>query len=115
MPGGLNKVDVVADNLKRNPWREFPIEREERKTKRRGAANDSDSDIDESQIPQDKNLLVPESEIRQILTKSRKHNDLIRSIQFISCTDRPLILTGSTDRLVHLIDLETSTIVGTLK
>lgn len=58
---------------------------------------------------------MPESEIRQILTKSRKHNDLIRSIQFISCTDKPLILTGSTDRLVHLIDLETSAIVGTLK
>ena len=110
----MRPVDVT-DNEKRNPWRVFPIEREERKTKRRGAANDSDSDIDESQIPQDKNLLVPESEIRQILTKSRKHNDLIRSIQFISCTDRPLILTGSTDRLVHLIDLETSTIVGTLK
>ena len=41
-------VDITVTNEKRNPWREFPIEREERKQKRRGAANDSDSDIDES-------------------------------------------------------------------
>lgn len=60
-------------------------------------------------------MLVRESDIRQILKKSRKHNDLIKSIQYIGCTDKPLILTGSTDKLVHIIDLATSTIVGTLK
>lgn len=60
-------------------------------------------------------MLVPESSIRQILKKSRKHDDLIKSIQYIGCTDKPLIMTGSIDRLVKIIDLETSAIVGTLK
>ena len=46
--------------MKRNPHREFVIEREERKKKGK-AANDSDSDIDESMIPKDTNVLVPEN------------------------------------------------------
>ena len=75
----MHPVDITG-NSKRNPHREFPIEREEKKQKRRGATNDSDSEIDESKIPTDKNVLVPESEIRQILKKTRKHNDLIKSI-----------------------------------
>lgn len=70
----------ITNNLKRNPHREFVIEREERKQRRRGAAHDSDSDVDESMLPDDKNMLVPESEIRQILKKSNKHDDLIKSI-----------------------------------
>lgn len=105
----------ITNNEKRNPWREFPIEREERKQKRRGAANDSDSEIDEFSIPTDNNLLVADTEFSFILKKKQYHNDVIKSIQYISCADKPLILTGSTDRLVHLIDLETSAIVGTLK
>jgi len=105
----------VEKNPKRNPHREFPIEREESKRRARGAAAiDSDSDIDESKYPKDNDMLVPESEIITLLKKSRKHSDLIKSIQYIHCTDRPLILTGSTDRLVHLIDMN-SQIVGTLK
>ena len=103
----MTKVDITG-NAKRNPHREFPIEQEERKTKRKGAANDSDSDIDESQIPNDKNVLVAEHEIHQVVKKTRIHNDLIKSIQFINVTDRPLILTGSTDKLVHLVDFETA-------
>lgn len=59
-------------------------------------------------------MIVPESEIITILKKSRKHSDLIKSIQYIPCTDKPLILTGSTDRMVHLINMD-SQIVGTLK
>ena len=100
--------DIIVSNPKRNPHREFPIEREERKRRNRAAAMDSDSDIDESQIPKDFPLLVPESEITQIVKKTQKHTDFIKSIQYIHCTDRPLILTGSTDRLVHITDLETS-------
>ena len=108
-------LDITVDNLKRNPHREFVIEREERKKKARGAAPDSDSDIDESQIPKDTPLLVAENQIIQIVKKTQKHNDFIKSIQYIHCTDRPLILTGSTDRLVHITDLATSQVVGTLK
>ena len=59
-------------------------------------------------------MMIPESEIITVLIKSRKHSDLIKSITYISCTDEPLILTGSTDRLVHLINMD-SQIVGTLK
>lgn len=76
-------MDITKNNAKRNPHREFTIEREERKKKVRGsnkAAMDSDSEIDESQYPDDKQMLVPESEIITLLKKSRKHNDVIKSI-----------------------------------
>ena len=114
---GMVPTDITVNNLKRNPHREFPIEREERKrTKNRNAANDSDSDLDERKIERD----VPyvdseESGIVTIMKKTRIHNELVTSIQYISCTDKPIIMTGSTDRLVHIIDLTTKTICGTLK
>jgi len=115
----LVATDITTKaNTKRNPHREFPIERDETKKKNLGgaaAAMDSDSDLDESTYPDDKSMLVQEAQINTILKKSRKHQDLIKSIQYISITDRPLIMTGSNDRLVHLIDMETSAIVGTLK
>jgi len=113
----LAAMDITKKNTKRNPHREFTIENETRKKKTKvatDAANDSDSEIDESQYPDDKIMIVPEADITTILKKSRKHSDLIKSIQYIHCTDRPLILTGSVDRQVHLIDMN-SQIVGTLK
>ena len=60
---GMAPFDIIVSNPKRNPHREFPIEREERKRRNRAAAMDSDSDIDESQIPKDFPLLVSESDI----------------------------------------------------
>ena len=112
-------MDITVNNVKRNPHREFTIEREERKKAKRGpaaaAAMDSDSEIEESKLPDDKHMLVQESEITTILKKKRVHDDVIKSIQYIHCTDRPLILTGSTDRLVKLIDLATSEEAGVLK
>ena len=106
----FEKIDIIAnDKMKRNPHREFSIEHEERKKQgKNSAAMDSDSDIDEHKLPDEKNMLVPESEVKTIVKKTRKHSDLIKSIQYVGCTDRPMILTGSTDRLVHLIDLKTS-------
>jgi len=82
----LFPVDITVNNTKRNPHREFPIEREERKKKSKTTGNDSDSDVDERSVP---NIvpLVPESEIKTVLKKSRKHNDLIKSIQYIAATD----------------------------
>jgi hypothetical protein len=41
---------------------------------------DSDSDLEDNQLIDDKNLLIPESEVITILKKSRKHSDLIKSI-----------------------------------
>ena len=114
----MDPFDITINNPKRNPHREFPIEREERKQKRRGAAQESDSDIDDQENTRDVCLLNgagEESKINVILQKSSRHTDLIKSIQYISCTDRPLILTGSTDRLVHVIDFADGNIIGTLK
>ena len=66
----LEPIDITKNNAKRNPHREFPIEREERKQKKRAAAAmDSDSDIDEGQLPDDKNMLVAESEVTTLLKK----------------------------------------------
>lgn len=50
----MRPMDITVNNLKRNPHREFTIEREERKKTKRtsaaaaAAAMDSDSEIDES-------------------------------------------------------------------
>lgn len=109
----MTPIDITLNNSKRNPHREFPIEREERKKKSKNPAAESESDVDEGM---DVKLepLVNESAITTVLKKSRKHNDLIKSIQYIAATDQPLILTGSIDRLVHLINMK-SEIVGTLK
>ena len=41
---------------------------------------DSDSDIDEGQLPDDKTMIVPEAEVTTILKKKRFHSDLIKSI-----------------------------------
>jgi len=106
-------IDITINNAKRNPHREFKIDAEERKTRRPGADFDLDSDDDEAEINREPPM-VSDDDIRQVLKKSRKHNDLIKSIQYISCTDQPFIMTGSTDKLVHLIDMN-SNIVGTLK
>ena len=49
--------------------------------------------------------MVDESEIRQICTYA-PHEDVIRSIQFVYSTDRPLVMTASLDRLVHIYSLD---------
>ena len=105
--GGTDQMIDITDNPKRNPHREFSIEHEERKRPNKNqAAMDSDSDIDERKLPDEKDLIVSEEEVSPPLIKKLKcHEDLIKSIQYIHCTDRPMILTGSTDRYVHLIDM----------
>ena len=88
------------------------IEREERKVKDRGAAAamDSDAELDDKVLEEidktDKESLCLESDVTTLIKKSKKHSDLIKSIQYIGCTDQPLIMTGSTDRLVHLINFD---------
>ena len=60
----INAIDITVPpfNAKRNPHREFPIEREERKRQRRGAITilDSDSEPDENDIAKDESALVRE-------------------------------------------------------
>lgn len=54
---GMDPFDIVVSNPKRNPHREFPIEREENKRRNRAAAMDSDSDMDEGRNIPDTPLL----------------------------------------------------------
>lgn len=112
---GIEKVDItdVAKNPKRNPHREFPIEKEEKKRSVTRDGNDSDNELADSRENKIE-ALVNESQIKTVIKKKRVHNDAIRSIQYINVTDQPLILTASFDRLVHLIDFNAQ-VTGTLK
>ena len=75
----LAPIDITVNNIKRNPHREFQIEREERKKKSKADGNDSDSDLDERIIPT-VTPLVSEIEVRTLIKKSKKHTDIIKSI-----------------------------------
>ena len=53
--------------------------------------------------------ILKEGSIQQVFHKQdgeSGHSDVIRSIQYISCTDTPLIMTASLDRKVRIIDLD---------
>ena len=105
-------TDVTQGSLRRNPTREIKFWREDKRrlnTKKDG--NDSD-DYYDSKV--DIQPLVREDEIIKIFANDRKHNSEISSIQYIDITDKPLILTSSIDKNVHLIDMDKN-IVGTLK
>ena len=54
-----------------------------------------------------------ESEIIQILQWTA-HNDQIKSIQYITATDEPILMTASADRYVHIWSM-TGELKGTLK
>lgn len=95
----LQEIDVTdpkKSGLKRNPYRSIPIQYDKKD-------NDIKTSNDEGIFKGEP--LVDESEIRQICTYT-PHKDVIRSIQFIYSTDRPLILTASLDRFVHLYSIE---------
>jgi hypothetical protein len=99
---GLEEVDLTDPKMvgqKRNPYRLMQIA--DRKSEEKGKT-EADELFRE-------NPLVDESEIKQICTFN-PHNDVIKSIQFIYSTDRPLIMTASIDRFVHIhsIDLNNS-------
>lgn len=135
----MHPVDVVNNpKLKRNPHREFAMEDDEdrKKDKKSGSAgkgaaadNGSDDEGDEEnssaaaasgkaskKTRRDPTTpLVAEDEIVKVFTNDKKHEDVIKSIQYISVGDKPLIMTASYDKNVHLIDFETQEIVGTLK
>jgi WD40 repeat protein len=106
----LKPVDITKGNQKRNPHREFKFRGLEEKHAKKGG-NDSEEDEEGKNtiVP-----LVPENEIVKIFTNDKKHNDVIRSIQYISVSDEPLIMTASYDKNVHLINMNKE-IVGTLK
>ena len=53
----MNPLDITINNTKRNPHREFQMEREERKKGKRGGGNDSDSDRGDEQSLRDYPIL----------------------------------------------------------
>ena len=108
----MKPIDVTKSNHKRNPHREFTIEKED-SFKRKTSDGNQDSDDEESR--QTIEPLIDEKEFKKVFTNDKKHKDVIRSIQYIDITDSPLIMTASYDKNVHLIDFKTHDIVGTLK
>ena len=59
--------------------------------------------MEESSLKEE--ALIKETEIKQVCTFN-PHKDVIRSIQFINSTDRPLIMTASLDRFVHIHSID---------
>lgn len=113
----LHPIDVTKNNAKRNPHREFAIEVEEKR--KPGEKKDEGNDSDDFNLTNEHNIvsLIKESEIGKVLTNEaadKPHQDAIRSIQFISVTEEPLIMTASYDRMVHIMNLNCE-IRGTLK
>jgi WD40 repeat protein len=76
----LQPVDVVANNLKRNPWRIFPI----LKSKNEFDDSDQESDFDGSleRKEENENAELEEGVFKQI-AQWKAHNDSIRYIRYI--------------------------------
>ena len=62
--------------------------------------------------------IVPESDVLQVFQKSEAHKDAIRSVQLITITNEPLIMTASLDKFVKIFRMYDETdenLAGTLK
>lgn len=106
----LEPVDVTTD-AKRNPHREIKFMQKESEETKRG------KDIKRPIIEEDDGPIVKpepllkEGSIEQIwsqLEGEGGHTEVIRSIQYISCTDVPLIMTASLDRKVRIFSMAQS-------
>ena len=103
----MEKVDVTLDNLKRNALREFDfqVDTEEHKKLKGGKKMEEEDDGPRQKIEP----ILKEGSIQQVfqqLDGEGGHSDVIRSIQFISVTDVPLIMTASLDRKVRITDMD---------
>ena len=95
---GLEEVDVTdmkKTGIKRNPYRLMKMQVDR---------NFHEGIQTEKAIPKHE-AKIDQSEIRQICTY-QPHKDVIRSIQFIYSTDRPLIMTASLDRFVKIYSVD---------
>ena len=103
----LKPVDVTTD-AKRNPHREIKfMQKESEETKRGKDTKRPLIEEDDGPIVKPEPLLK-EGSIEQIwsqLEGEGGHTEVIRSIQYISCTDVPLIMTASLDRKVRIFSM----------
>lgn len=58
--------------------------------------------------------IVNESEIIQIGHFNEAHSDVIKSIQYVACTDRPLVFSAGADKFVKIHSLDGEE-MGTLR
>jgi WD40 repeat protein len=99
---GLEEVDVTDPKKpgpKRNPHRPINFDKDLGKNQEKEIA----IELMESSLKEEG--LVKETEVKQVCTFN-PHKDVIRSIQFIYSTDRPLIMTASLDRFVHIHSID---------
>ena len=108
----LEPIDVSVNNPKRNAHREFEFRVEtdgKSKEERKKFEEDDDGQRAKDTVP-----LLKEGQIQQVFSQQDAHSDVIRSIQYINVTDKPLIMTASLDRKVRIIDMQGAD-HGTLK
>ena len=77
-------------------------------------ASGTETSLTSSKKDNRENSVVKEHEIIQISQWSDQHTDTIRSIQYITVTDEPLVLTASLDKYVKIFTVD-GTCKGILK
>ena len=103
----LVPIDVTKGNVKRNPHREFKNFKEDAEEQKAGGAMDNNDSGDET--PDNLKKVTPvveEREILKIFPNQQMHKDVIRSIQYIDVTDKPLVMTASYDKNVVIFGME---------
>ena len=107
----LKKIDVTLD-AKRNPHREFEFIPKESEETKKNKDSKRQLPLEEDDGPRVKpEPLLKEGSIEQIwsqLEGEGGYTEVIRSIQYISCTDVPLIMTASLDRKVRIFSMAQS-------
>ena len=97
---GLRPVDVVKDNVKRNPWRVLAIDKAESGfSDFNDAGSDNSSNFDATE--NDVEPILKEFQFVQI-AQWQAHKDVIRTVKYISETDIPIIFTASMDKMARI-------------
>jgi hypothetical protein len=106
------KAEDVTKNSKRSPWRYLPIENAENELM---TVNDAFSETSSTRGGEEGEVetLLGEDVFNQIAVISC-HSDVIKSVQYISVTDQPLIFTAGMDRMAKIWNLQ-GECQGTLK
>jgi hypothetical protein len=99
-------IPVDTRDVKRNPYRLIEMKQQRGEIQDRqdkgcwGAMADDDTETIRTRT-----AVVNESDIIQV-QQWTAHTDVVRSIQYISVTDEPLIFTASLDKYVRIFSLE---------
>lgn len=110
---GLEPVDVVTGNIKRNPWRIFKFDKTNKTKEREGDDGGSDSDSNINIMERDIDPMLNEDVFSQI-GQWKAHKDSIKFIKYIDETDVPLIFTAGLDKMAKIWNLK-GELMGTLR